>query len=168
MLRWPHSYGIPGENGGAEGNGRGRRRVAPNMQRRTPRIAEEIEDEFGTVTRYRRHPNGRGLVATDASVDPTAFLAPSVYVESGARVGRSARIHAGTWVDREAVVGPHAEIGASVHVGAAAVVGEGAHIGSHSKIGARAHIGAGARIAQDQQVGDDAVLPGQSEFGAAA
>ena len=142
--------------------------VVQIMQRRTPRIAEEIEDEYGTVTRYRRHPNGRGLVATDASVDPTAFLAPSVYVESGARVGRSVRIAAGTWVDREAVVGPHAEIGAAVHVGSAAVIGEGAHVGSHTKIGARASVGAGARVAADQKIDDDAVLPQQSAFRAAA
>ncbi len=142
--------------------------VVPIMQRRTPRIAEEIEDEFGTVTRYRRHPNGRGLVATDAAVDPTAFLAPTVYVESGARVGRAVHIAAGSWVDREAVVGPHTEIGAAVHVGAAALVGEGVHVGSHTKIGARASIGAGTRIAADQKIDDDAVVPQQSAFGAAA
>ena len=143
--------------------------VVDDMQRRTPRIAEEIEDEFGNVTRYRRHPNGRGLVATTATVDPTAFLAASVYVEPGAQVGRSATIATGSWVDREAVVGPGARLGAAVHVGPQAVIGAGAQVGSHCKIGSGARIASRARISPDQQVPSGAVVgAGAGEVSSAA
>src|SRR4051812_28739462 len=48
---------------------------------------EEFEDD-GVVLKYRRHSNGRGLVAMTAKADPTAFVAPSAYIEADSRVDR--------------------------------------------------------------------------------
>ena len=36
----------------------------------------EFEDEAGVLRRYRKHVNGRGLVATTAKVDKTAYQDP--------------------------------------------------------------------------------------------
>lgn len=36
--------------------------------------------------RYRHHPNGGGLVAVDAQVDPTAFVSLESIVHSGATI----------------------------------------------------------------------------------
>ena len=52
----------------------------------------EFEDEAGVLRRYRKHVNGRGLVATTAKVDPTAFVDPTAYVDPGAEVQRGAQI----------------------------------------------------------------------------
>ena len=41
----------------------------------------EFEDEAGILRRYRKHVNGRGLVATTAKVDATAFVDPTAYVD---------------------------------------------------------------------------------------
>jgi hypothetical protein len=46
----------------------------------------EFEDEAGVLRRYRKHANGRGLVATTAKVDATAFVDPTAYVDPGAEV----------------------------------------------------------------------------------
>lgn len=50
------------------------------------KIYEELENDDGTVTRYKRHLNGRGRIAATATVDATAWIDPSAYVEDGATV----------------------------------------------------------------------------------
>ncbi|RWZ49566.1 transferase [Labedella phragmitis] len=119
----------------------------------------EFEDEHGVVTRYRRHENGRGNVATSARVDPSTLVEPTAYVESGARVGRSAIVSGGSWIDRDAIVLDHAVIGAGVHVGEGAVIGRGAEIGSFSRIGAGATVGDFARLANDTKVPEGGDVP---------
>ena len=42
----------------------------------------EFEDEAGVLRRYRKHVNGRGLVATTAKVDPTAFVDPTPHPQT--------------------------------------------------------------------------------------
>ena len=64
----------------------------------------EFEDDAGVLRRYRKHVNGRGLVATTAKVDPTAFVDPTAYVDPGAEVQRGAQIGHGAWIDRDAIV----------------------------------------------------------------
>ena len=89
----------------------------------------EFEDEAGVLRRYRKHVNGRGLVATTANVDPTAFVDPTAYVDPGAEVQRGAQISHGAWIDRDAIVAERAVVGVNVHVGRRAVVGRNAVIG---------------------------------------
>src|SRR5690606_39228375 len=44
----------------------------------------EFEDDDGTMLRYVQHPNGGGLVERGAKVHPTAWVAPTAYVDPGA------------------------------------------------------------------------------------
>ncbi|MWV49336.1 hypothetical protein GRS96_08605 [Rathayibacter sp. VKM Ac-2803] len=98
---------------------------------------------------YRRHANGRGMVAPGSRVAATAFVETGAYVEPGANVGERAWIGAGSWIDRDAMIGHSAFIGANVHVGPEAIVGPGARIGSYSRIGDSAVIATGARVDRD-------------------
>ena len=77
----------------------------------------EFEDEAGVLRRYRKHVNGRGLVATTAKVDPTAFVDPTAYVDPGAEVQRGAQIGPGGWVGRDAIVAERAVVGVNAHIG---------------------------------------------------
>ncbi|MCU1514344.1 MAG: pglD, partial [Microbacteriaceae bacterium] len=54
------------------------------------RVVEEIENEFGEAIRYRRHTNGRGMIAVGAHVDESAFVDSNTYVEARARIGKRA------------------------------------------------------------------------------
>ncbi len=109
----------------------------------------EFEDEAGTLRRYRKHVNGRGLVATTAKVDPTAFVDPTAYVDPGAEVQRGAQIGPGGWVDRDAIVAERAVIGVNAHVGPRAVVGRNAVVGPYATIGANARVQNGARVPRE-------------------
>ena len=90
----------------------------------------EFEDEAGITRRYRKHVNGRGLVATTAKVDPTAFVDPKAYVDPGAEVQRAAQIGPGAWIESDAIVAERAVIGVNAHVGRRAVVGRNRRRGS--------------------------------------
>ncbi|QEO14865.1 hypothetical protein FLP10_10925 [Agromyces intestinalis] len=114
----------------------------------------EFEDENGVLRRYRKHVNGRGLVATTAKVDPTAFVDPTAYVDPGAEVQRHAVIGPGGWVDRDAIVAERAEIGVRAHVGRGAVVGRNAVVGPYASIGAAARVQNGARVPREAKVAE--------------
>ncbi|ARJ05863.1 hypothetical protein B5808_11980 [Cnuibacter physcomitrellae] len=112
----------------------------------------EIEGDRGQVSRYRKHVNGKGLVAVGAEVDPSAYVHPTSYVETGARVAQNVWIGQGSWIERGALVGAGTVIGAHVHVGEDSRIGLGAKVGSHSRIGA------GSTIADHAHVENDSTL----------
>ena len=122
------------------------------------RKIEEVEDDAGVVTRYRRHANGGGLVAPGAQVDESAFIGATTYIEVGARVGRGSWIGGGNWIDRDATIGHHVFIGEDVHVGRGAVLGNEVRIGSHSRVGVDARIGHGVKLNRDSKVPDAGVI----------
>jgi UDP-3-O-[3-hydroxymyristoyl] glucosamine N-acyltransferase len=127
---------------------------------------EEFEDG-GVVLKYRRHSNGRGLVAMSAKADPSAFIAPTAYIESDARVDRDAQVGDGTWIERDCIIGRGARIGANVRIGAGAVIGAGAQIGSHSRVGPGASVAAATRVPHDSNLPAHAQVRG-SDFRRAA
>jgi len=114
----------------------------------------EFEDEAGVLRRYRKHVNGRGLVATTAKVDKTAFVDPTAYVDPGAEVKHGAQIGPGAWVDRDAIVAERAVVGVNVHVGPRAVIGRNAVVGPYASIGADARVQNGARVPREIVVAD--------------
>lgn len=122
------------------------------------RKIESVEDDAGKVTRYRRHPNGGGLVGPGAEVEDTSFIGSTTYVEAGACVGSGCRIGHGSWIDRRAKIGDRTFIGDGVYVGPETVLGSKVHIGSHSRIGAGARIGHGAKLDADTRVPDGGVV----------
>jgi acetyltransferase-like isoleucine patch superfamily enzyme len=119
------------------------------------RPIEEFEDEAGVVTKYRRHLNGRGRVASGAKVHPSAFVESSAYVEADARVGQNAWIGAGSWVDRGAALSDGVFVGANVHIGRGVLVGRGARLGSNSRIEPDVRIGDEVRVERDSRVNED-------------
>ncbi|TYL53950.1 hypothetical protein FYC51_10095 [Agromyces mariniharenae] len=123
----------------------------------------EFEDENGVLRRYRKHVNGRGLVATTAKVDPTAFVDPTAYVDPGAEVQRNANIGPGGWVDRDAIVAERAVIGVRAHVGRRAVVGRNAVIGPYAEIGADARVQNGARVPREATIAEGAEFRASSD-----
>ncbi|MGX9899444.1 hypothetical protein ACW0JT_05275 [Arthrobacter sp. SA17] len=78
---------------------------------------ESVEDDAGKVTRYRRHPNGGGLIGPGAEVEESSFIGSTTYIEAGACVGSGCRIGDGSWIDRRARIGDLALIGDGVYVG---------------------------------------------------
>lgn len=122
------------------------------------RVIEEVEVEAGVVSRYRRHPNGCGLVSPGARVHAGAFVSRTAYVESGARVGPEAWIGPGSWIDHDAEVGARVFVGQNVHIGALAVVGTAARLGSYVRIGRAAAITPGTVVERDERVPDNAVI----------
>jgi carbonic anhydrase/acetyltransferase-like protein (isoleucine patch superfamily) len=120
------------------------------------RKIEVVEDDAGKATRYRRHPNGGGLVGPGADVDESSFVGAMTYVEAGARVGSGCRIGRRSWIDRQAVIGDLVFIGDDVYVGRGTTLGNRTHIGSHSRIGAGALIGRGIRLLGDTTVPEGA------------
>ena len=130
------------------------------------RKIESVEDDAGRVTKYRRHPNGGGLVGPGAGVDESSAIGAMTYVEAGARVGSGCRIGRRGWIDKQAVIGDLVFIGDDVYVGRGAIVGNRARIGSNSRIGAGALIGRGARLHGDTTVPEGArVAPAESSRG---
>ena len=55
----------------------------------------DIENDQGATLRYRKHANGRGLVAHGAKVHPKAHIEAGAYIEPGARIGAGATIARG-------------------------------------------------------------------------
>ena len=55
----------------------------------------DIENDHGATLRYRKHANGRGLVAHGAKVHPKAHIEAGAYIEPGARVGAGAIVARG-------------------------------------------------------------------------
>ena len=52
----------------------------------------DIEDGRGGTLRYRKHANGRGLIAHGAKVHPQAIVEAGAYVEPGAKGGAGAHV----------------------------------------------------------------------------
>ena len=46
----------------------------------------DIENDRGELLRYRKHVNGRGLIAHGAKVHPSAIVEAGAYVEPGAQI----------------------------------------------------------------------------------
>jgi UDP-3-O-[3-hydroxymyristoyl] glucosamine N-acyltransferase len=80
------------------------------------------------------HPSA--IVASNASVDPSAEVGPLVIIESGAEIGPGCRIGPGAVVGNGVVVGPDCRIGAHASL-------------SHALLGARVYVYPGARIGQE-------------------
>ena len=91
----------------------------------------DIEDDQGKTLRYRKHVNGRGLIANGAKVHATALVEAGAYVEPGVQIAEGAHIGRGAWIEPDAVIGRGAEIAPHAHIGS------GAAIGSKAKIGVR-------------------------------
>lgn len=116
-----------------------------------PRL-ETLELDDGTVVRYRRHENGGGRVALDATVHPSAYIAGTTWVDPGAVVQVGARIGPYGWVERHAVVGPGATLADGVRVGAGAVIGHGCRIGARVDLGTGSDVAAGSVLHEDTSV----------------
>lgn len=121
---------------------------ATRPRRRFGRV-EELELDDGTIVRYRRHENGGGRVALNATVHATAFIAESAWVDPGAVVQAGARVARFSWIERHASIGPWSVIADSVRVGAGAVIGNGCRIGPHAQVGPKAQVPDGVVIAED-------------------
>ena len=132
------------------------------------KVFEDFENEDGSITRYRKHLNGRGRVAAGATVDPSAFIDATAYVEEGAEVARAVTIGPGSWVDRNAIVGAGTKIGAAVRIGSDAVLGSAVMVGSHTRIGAAAKIANGTKLGEDTVVPAGAVVRGRMGYQRAA
>ncbi len=89
----------------------------------------DIENDHGETLRYRKHVNGRGLVAHGAKVHPSALVENGAYVEPGVQIAAGVRVGRGAWIESDAVIGPEAHIEPHAHICSGAVIGAGAHIG---------------------------------------
>jgi NDP-sugar pyrophosphorylase family protein len=112
----------------------------------------DIENDRGESLRYRKHSNGRGLIAHGAKVHPSAIVEAGAYVEPGVQIAAGAHVGRGVWVESDAVIGPEADIAPHAHIGSGAAIGAGA------KIGVRTHVGTGARVAVGSLIGDDETI----------
>ena len=66
----------------------------------------DIENDRGETLRYRKHTNGRGLIANGAKVHPTAVVEAGAYVEPGVQIAAGAEVGRGAWIESDAVIGP--------------------------------------------------------------
>ncbi len=103
----------------------------------------DIENDHGEMLRYRKHVNGRGLVAHGAKVHPSALVENGAYVEPGVQIAAGVRVGRGAWIESDAVIGPEARIEPHAHICAGAVIGAGAHIGVRTQVGHNARIASG-------------------------
>ena len=85
----------------------------------------DIENDHGETLRYRKHANGRGLIAHGAKVHPTAIVESGAYVEPGVRIAANVHVGRGAWVESDAVIGPDADIAPQAHIGPGAAIGAG-------------------------------------------
>src|SRR5690349_564796 len=77
----------------------------------------DIENDQGETLRYRKHVNGRGLIAHGAKVHPSAVVEAGAYVEPGVQIAAGAHVGRGVWVETDAVIGPNAVIEPHAHIG---------------------------------------------------
>ena len=96
----------------------------------------DIENDRGEVLRYRKHANGRGLIAHGAKVHPTATVELGAYVEPGVRIAEGVYVGRGVWVETDAVIGPDARIAPHAHIGSGAAA-DGSVVGTN--VGANAN-----------------------------
>ena len=96
----------------------------------------DIENDHGETLRYRKHANGRGLIAHGAKVHPTAIVEAGAYVEPGVQIAAGARIGRGVWIESDALIGPEVVVAPHAHIGPGAAIGAGSKIGIRTVIGA--------------------------------
>ena len=77
----------------------------------------DIENDHGETLRYRKHANGRGLIAHGAKVHPTAIVEAGAYVEPGVQIAAGARIGRGVWIESDALIGPEVVVAPHAHIG---------------------------------------------------
>ncbi len=114
----------------------------------------DIENDHGETLRYRKHVNGRGLVAHGAKVHPSALVENGAYVEPGVQIAAGVRVGRGVWIESDAVIGPEAHIEPHAHICAGAVIGAGAHIGVRTQVGHNARVAMGSLIGDDEIIND--------------
>ena len=114
----------------------------------------DIENDHGETLRYRKHVNGRGLVAHGAKVHPSALVENGAYVEPGVQIAAGVRVGRGAWIESDAVIGPEARIEPHAHICAGAVIGAGAHIGVRTQVGSNARVAVGSLIGDDEIIND--------------
>ena len=116
--------------------------------------AVQIESVDGAVRRYRRHPNGGGLVEVSATVAESATVHESAYVESGSVLGDGTHVGPGCWIESGARIGTDVTVGQNAHLGSGTRIGDGARIGANARLGTSVVVAAGARVAIDARVAD--------------
>ena len=52
----------------------------------------DIEDDQGRTLRYRKHVNGRGLIANGAKVHASALVEAGAYIEPGAQIADGEKV----------------------------------------------------------------------------
>ena len=114
----------------------------------------DIENDRGETLRYRKHANGRGMVAHGAKVHPSAIVEAGAYVEPGVQIAAGAHVGRGVWVETDAVIGPDADIAPHAHIGPRAAIGAGAKIGVRTYVGSEARVAGGALIGDDETIAD--------------
>jgi hypothetical protein len=77
---------------------------------------------------YYRHPNGGGLVAETASVDPQAYLSPGVWVRDGAQITGPAIIDEDIEICHHAIINDRVRILGRVSISGEAMISGDAFI----------------------------------------
>lgn len=99
------------------------------------------------------HPLAR--LASNAVVDPGAFVAIGATVCADARIGRHAILNTNASIDHDCVLGDFAFVGPGAALGGTVIVGDGAFIGigatvlPNLRIGRDAIVGGGAVVVRD-------------------
>ncbi len=119
---------------------------------------EDLENDDGTVVRYRRHDNGGGLIGAGADAAEDAYVASTAWVDPRARVDAGAHLGDHVWLESGAVVETGARLGSHVHVEPGAVVGAGARLGTRVTVGAGARVEPGVVVPSDQTIPAGTVL----------
>jgi len=105
----------------------------------------------------RRHElvtlaTGKGLIPTEALVDPTAIIASStrlgngVFINSGVVIGAAGLIGEHVFINRSTNIGHHGFLGDFASIGPGVTIAGNVHVGNHSFIGAGSIILPGVRI----------------------
>ena len=63
----------------------------------------DIEDDRGETLRYRKHVNGRGLIANGAKVHASAVVEAGAYIEPGVQIAAGAHVGRGVWIENDVV-----------------------------------------------------------------
>lgn len=150
--------------------GRGWATVAPFPENC---ISHDFRDGAGPVP-ARPHPNGGGLVAVTAWVDPLAYVGRDACVMGNARIFGAPRIEGGAIVrdnavvegrpviSEQAVVADFARVSGEAVVRGAAKVIDKAQVFERAKVDSYARICEGARIAGDARIEGRAVVSGSA------
>ena len=115
----------------------------------------ELVGSLGTGKRWAVIVHPTAYVAPSAHLGSGAVVLPHAVVHTYADVGAHVIVNTGAVVEHEVVVGAYAQLGPCAVVGGGAIVGEAAFIGmgavvrDHRRIGAGAVVGMGAVVVGD-------------------